>query len=282
MFANILLAAGKMVAGILGHSYALVADAVESIADVFSSMVVWRAMIVAEEPADAEHPYGHGKAEPIAAGIVSTMLLLASGGIAFTAITALRIPREQPPQLFTLIVLVAVILVKEILFRVVVREAGAIDSAAMRADAWHHRSDAITSLAAGIGITVALVGGKGYESADAIAALAAACIIAYNGWQLLASSLNELMDIAPKPEVVQAIRDVALSVVGVSGIEKCIVRKSGHLFWVEMHVEVDPQMTVIAAHDIAHSVKDKIRESNASVGDVLIHVEPAGQKTLRN
>ncbi len=277
MAANILLAAGKLVAGILGHSYALVADAVESVADIFSSMVVWRAMILAEEPADAEHPYGHGKAEPIAASIVSTMLLLASVGIAVTAFRALLMPREHPPHAYTLWVLLVVIGVKEILFRYVVKEASAIDSAAIHADAWHHRSDAITSLAAGIGITIALIGGRGYESADAIAALAAAGIIAFNGFKLLRSSLNELMDVAPPPEVVSQIRQTALAVQGVSGVEKCIVRKSGHLYWVELHVEVDPGMSVKIAHGIAHSVKDKIKAGNHSVGDVLVHVEPAGE-----
>ena len=152
---NVILAAAKLAAGLLGHSHALVADAVESLADIFSSLVVWRGLIVAAAPADAEHPYGHGKAEPIAAALVSTMLLLAAGGIALQAIHAILQPK-QGPAAFTLLVLLGVIVVKEALFRFVLREAKSVESTAVRTDAWHHRSDAITSLAAGIGISVAL------------------------------------------------------------------------------------------------------------------------------
>ena len=177
LMVNVVLAAAKLAAGLLGHSHALVADAVESLADIFSSLVVWRGLVVAAAPANAEHPYGHGKAEPIAAALVSTMLLLAAGGIALQAIQAILQPK-QGPAAFTLLVLLVVIVVKEALFRFVLREAKSVESTAVRTDAWHHRSDAITSLAAGIGISVALVGGKGYEVADDVAAIVAAGIVA--------------------------------------------------------------------------------------------------------
>ena len=184
MATNAVLSAVKLAAGILGHSHALVADAVESFADVFSSLIVWRGVIVAAEPADEDHPYGHGKAEPLAAAIVSGMLLLAAGWIAAKAFGEITTPHQTPAP-FTLVVLVVAVVVKEILFRFVRREAGAVDNAAVRTDAWHHRSDAITSFAAGIGISVSLAGGKGYEAADDWAAMAAACVIAWNGWRLL-------------------------------------------------------------------------------------------------
>lgn len=275
---NALLAIIKMLAGIFGHSHALVADAVESSADVISSLIVWRGVVVAEEPPDEDHPYGHGKAEPLAAAIVSVMLLLASIWIVVGAFMAIAEPHPAPRP-FTLIVLVAVIVIKEGLFRFAHRVAASVESSAVTADAWHHRSDAITSFAAFIGISIALLGGKGFESADDWAALAAACVIAWNGWRLLRPALNELMDRSPNQEVVDRIRELAGAVPGVARVEKCLVRKMGHQYFVEMHAEVDPQMTVLRSHEIAHEVKDNIRAQIPRVRDVLVHIEPQGQKT---
>jgi len=267
-----------LAAGLVGHSHALVADAVESLADIFSSIVVWRGLVVASEPADEEHPYGHGKAEPIAAAMVATMLLVAAGGITVTSVKAIMSGHQEGPRAFTLLVLVVVILAKEGLFRFVSKEGDSVQSVAVRADAWHHRSDAITSLAAAIGITVALIGGKGYESADDVAAIVAAGIIAFNGWHLLRPSLNDLMDASPSREVIEGIRRTAAGIPGVERVEKCMVRISGHRYWVDMHVEVDPLMSVQQGHGIAHDVKDKVREKFPAVRDVLVHIEPAAKK----
>jgi len=270
---NTLLTACKFVAGILGHSNALVADAVESLADIFSSVVVWRALVVASEPADEDHPYGHGKAEPLAAAVVSAMLLLAAGWIAVSSFHAIVEPHHRPAP-FTLVVLLAVMVIKEGMFRFVLRESASVQSSAVQTDAWHHRSDAITSLAAFIGITISLVGGKGYEAADDFAAVAAAVVIGLNGWRLLRPALNELMDRSPGREMEERTRLIAESVPGVECVEKCFVRKMGHHFYVDMHVQVDPNMTVQRSHDIAHEVKDRIREKQPSVRDVLVHIEP--------
>jgi len=271
---NTFLAVIKLLAGIFGASHALVADAVESLADIFSSVVVWRGLVVAAEPADEDHPYGHGKAEPIAAAIVSAMLLLAAVWITVQAVRGMGHERSAPAP-FTLVVLLGTIAVKEALFRFVARESAHVDSSAMHADAWHHRSDALTSLAAAIGISVTLVGGKGYEAADDVAAIAAAVIIAWNGSRLLRPAVNELMDRAPSHELVQRLTRIAQSVPGVEAVEKCLVRKMGYLYFVDMHVEVDPQMTVQRSHEIAHDVKNKIRSEVHSVRDVLVHIEPA-------
>ena len=270
-----------MTAGLLGNSHALVADAVESLADIFSSLVVWRGLVVASEPADAEHPYGHGKAEPIAAAIVATTLLLAAVGIAVQAAREILHPKEGPAA-FTLLVLLVVVVTKEALFRFVLRENKTVESSAVQTDAWHHRSDVITSLAAAIGITVALVGGRGYESADDVAAIVAAGIIAWNGWRLLRPALNELMDSAPDFRLVQEIRRVAATIPDVDGVEKCVVRKMGYHYFVDMHIEVAPKMTVQRGHEIAHMVKDKVREEIPSVRDVLVHVEPARLGAMTN
>jgi len=275
MVVNTALAAGKLAAGILGHSHALVADAVESLADIFSSIVVWRAMVVAEEPADEDHPYGHGKAEPIASAIVSTMLLLAAGGIAASSVREILQPERPSPRAFTLFVLLAVAGVKELLFRFVNREGQSVESTAVQTDAWHHRSDAITSLAAAVGISISLLGGPGYASADDVAAVVAAAIIAWNGWRLLHPALNELMDAAPSKEIVDKIRRAASSITGVQRVEKCIVRKTGHRYFVDMHVEVDPAMSVQQGHAIAHAVKEKVQRELPAVKDVLVHIEPS-------
>ena len=270
---NVMLTVAKFLAGILGHSQALIADAVESLADIFSSIIVWRGLVVAEKPADEEHPYGHGKAEPLAAATVSAMLLLAAGMIAWHSYHGIIEPR-MPPSPWTLVVLIGVIALKETLFRYVLHESAHVESSAMETDAWHHRSDAITSTAAFIGISIALIGGKGYETADNWAAMVAACVIAWNGWRLLRPAFNELMDRAPDRELIEKISTSAATVPGVANVEKCFVRKMGYQLFADMHIEVDPQMTVLRSHEIAHAVKDKVREQIPSVRDVLVHIEP--------
>ena len=271
--ANVTLTIAKFLAGIFGHSQALIADAVESLADIFSSIIVWRGLVVAETPPDEDNPYGHGKAEPLAAAIVSVMLLLAAAWIAFNALHALNEPRVAPSP-WTLVVLIIVIGVKETLFRFVLRESETVSSSAVETDAWHHRSDAITSAAAFLGISISLIGGKGYEAADNWAALAAACVIAFNGWRLLQPAFNELMDRAPDRELIGKIRTIARSIGGVDDIDKCHVRKMGYQFFVDIHVVVDPQMTVETSHRIGHAVKDQLRAEIPAVRDVLVHIEP--------
>ena len=270
MVVNTLLAVGKMAAGILGQSHALVADGVESLADLFSSVIVWRGMVIAAEPADDDHPYGHGKAEPLASAMVATLLLLAAVWIAAHSVREILRPHAAPAP-WTLAVLV---LVKETLFRFVLREGVSVESSAVQGDAWHHRSDAITSLFAGIGIAFALVGGPDYAAADDVAALLASGVIAWNGWRLLRGAFGELMDTAPDFALVAEIRGLAAGVPQVRGIEKCFIRKMGWHLYVDMHVEVDPQMSVEQAHRVAHTVKDTIRVRLPKVRDVLVHIEP--------
>jgi cation diffusion facilitator family transporter len=272
---NVVLGCAKFAAGIFGHSHALIADATESFADIFNSLVVWRGIVVAAAPADEEHPYGHSKAEPLAAAFGAIMLLAAAVWIAAKALVEITEPHASP-KWFTLVVLVVVIVVKEGLFRFVVGEGNATDNSAVKTDAWHHRSDAITSAGAFIGIGIALVGGEKFSWADDAAAIFCAIIIGLNGWLLLRPPLSELMDEAPDPKIIERIRQLASGVGGVERVEKCFVRKAGHLFFVEMHVEVDPQMTVLRSHEIAHEVKDQIRGQMPNVSDVLVHIEPLG------
>lgn len=271
---NGVLATVKLIAGLAGNSQALVADAIESMSDMFSSLVVWRGLVVASEPEDEDHPYGHGKAEPMSSAIVSLMLLMAAAWIAVQSVHEISSPHANPAP-YTLLVLVIVIAIKESLFRHVLKEAVTVESTAVQTDAWHHRSDAITSLAAALGITVALIGGTEYAAADDVAALFAAGMIAWNGWRLLSVAASELMDRSPPEELRNKVRSAAMLVTGVENVEKCVVRKMGYHHYVDMHVEVDPGMTVEESHSIAHQVKDRIREQVPSVRDVLIHIEPA-------
>lgn len=273
LLVNAALAALKISAGWAGHSRALVADGIESLADVISSLVVWRGVTLAAAPADEAHPYGHGKAEPIAAAIVASLLLFASVWIAAGAFRDILRPHETPAP-FTLWVLIGVVAVKEVLYRFTRREGAVLESSAVHADAWHHRSDAITSIFAFAGISIALWGGPGYESADDYAAMAAAAIIAWNGWRLLGPALDELMDRSPEPGLSERIAGIAAAQPEVVNVEKCLVRKMGNDYFVDMHLEVDPQMTVLKAHDVAHGVKDAVRRELPRVRDVLVHVEP--------
>ena len=275
---NAILGAAKLLAGIFGHSHALIADATESLVDIFNALIMWRGISVAATPADEDHPYGHTKAEPLAAAFGAIMLLVAAmwitikGGMNIFE-WAHGIPRDQP-QKFTLIALATVVFVKEGLFRFILSEGTDTDNSAVKTDAWHHRADAITSLGAAIGITIALIGGPKYVFADDVAAIFAAFIVGWSGWLLLRPALSELMDRSADPGVIEQIRGIAAGIEGVANVEKCFARKAGHLLFVEMHVEVDPQMTVWHSHEIAHDVKDKIRETMPTVSDVLIHIEP--------
>lgn len=272
---NVALSAAKFIAGVLGHSQALVADGVESLADIFSSLIVWRGLVVADTPPDEDHPYGHGKAEPIAAASVSVMLLLAAGLIAYHSVRGLLEPRAAASP-WTLLVLIGVIGLKETLFRFVLHEAEHVQSSAVTADAWHHRSDAITSVAAFVGVGISWLGGAGHEHADNWAALAAAGVIAFNGWRQLLPAYNELMDRSPDREMIERVERVAATIPGVERVEKCFVRKMGYGYYTDMHVQVDPQMTVVHAHEIAHGVKDAVRIALPAVRDVLVHIEPVG------
>lgn len=273
LFLNAILAIIKIAAGILGHTYALIADGIESTLDIFSSLIVYSGMKIGAQPPDKDHPFGHGKAEALAALIVALSLLAAAIFIGFQSINEIIHPKH-PPAAFTLIVLLVIILIKEVLFRRLTSIGRQEHSLSLEADAWHHRSDAITSLAAFIGIALSLTHWPVFISADNWAALFASLIIAFNGFILLQKSVGEIMDAAPDPTIESVIRLAAMSVKGVLGIEKCRVRKSGTHFFVEIHVEVDGQMTVQDSHRLGHEVKDALINSPLPLADVVVHIEP--------
>jgi cation diffusion facilitator family transporter len=274
MMVNVVLAAAKISAGLFGNSYVLIADGIESALDIAGSAVIWGGLKFAARPPDETHPYGHGKAEPMAAGIVAMGVIIAAIGLAVQSVREILTPHHGPAP-FTLIVLIIVIAVKEFLFRVVIRVGKNVESTAVQTDAWHHRADALTSIAAFIGISVALIGGEKWYSADDWAALFACAVIATNGWRLLFPALREMLDTAPRGEIVSKIQKAAGSVEGVMNVEKCLVRKMGISFYVDLHVGVDGSISVTEGHDIAHRVKDAIKETDPRIADVLVHVEPA-------
>ncbi|GAB3250255.1 cation diffusion facilitator family transporter [Larkinella harenae] len=264
----------KGTAGWLGNSYALIADAIESGTDIITSTFVWFGLRVAARKPDQNHPYGHGKAEPLAAIVVSMALLGAAILIAVESIQNIRIPHEVPAP-FTLVVLAGVVLVKEILFRRIAQVGAETESSAVKADAWHHRSDAITSLTAFVGISIALIGGPGYESADDWAALLASGFIVFNAYHIFRPSFGEIMDESPSGDWKTEIETIALTVPLVQRVEKCLVRKAGFEYFVDLHVEVPGDLTVRQGHDIAHAVKKAIMDQKPAIYDVLIHIEPA-------
>jgi cation diffusion facilitator family transporter len=270
---NAILVLVKLVAGIVGHANALVADAVESSADIFSSFIVWMGLSIAAKPADEDHPYGHGKAEPLAAAVVSLMLLGAAAGIAVLAIREILHPHHLPAA-FTLFVAAGVIMVKEGLYRRVSLVGRDVGSTAVAADAWHHRADAASSLAAFIGISIALIGGQGWESADDWAALVAAVIVAVNGVRTLRPAISGLMDEAPDNTVTERALEAARRVDGVRRVESLNIRRSGLGLYVDLHAQADPGISLEDAHEIAAKVKYAILEALPSVIAVMVHMEP--------
>jgi cation diffusion facilitator family transporter len=274
LIVNVLLAAAKILAGVIGHAYVLIADGIESALDVGGSIVIWGGLTVAARPPDRTHPYGHGKAEPIAAVIVAVGVLAAAVGLAIQSVREIFLPHHGPAP-WTLAVLVVAVIVKETLFRYVIRFGRKVESTAVKTDAWHHRMDAMTSIAAFIGISVALIGGEKWQSADDWAALVACALIATNGIRLARPAFYEIMDTAPGGKIVRSICAVASSVPGVVEVEKCHARKMGLDYYIDLHVGVDGNISVHEGHEIAHRVKSAIQQSDSRVADVLVHIEPA-------
>lgn len=275
IFINMGLALIKLVSGIVGNSYALVADGIESMLDIFTSVAVWGGLKFAVLPPDDNHPFGHGRAETLAALVVALVVLIAGVIIAIQSVREILVPHSVPRP-FTLFILVGVIIVKEILFRRISHAGHEVNSTSLASEAWHQRSDAITSAAAFVGILIAVIGGEKYASADGWAALVASGVICTNGVRLMRSSLAEVMDELPPVPFIDAIRETAESVGGVERTEKCRVRKLGFSYLVDIHVEVNGALPVWRGHEIAHEVSDALRaNSSLNVSDVVVHIEPA-------
>ena len=277
--ANATLAVVKIVAGLWGHSNALLADGLESALDVVSSVLIWGALIYAGKPPDEEHPYGHGKLESLAAVVGAIFLIGAGASVAVHS--ALNLwqgyfcaHESQLPEVWTLAVLLLVIGTKEVFYRVLMSAGKRVGSSAMQADAWHHRSDALTSIAAFFGITIALIGGPAWQSADDWAALFSCVIILLNGVAMLRRGVGEVIDEQVSPELAGQILQIACEVPDVSSAEKCRVRKSGLTLIADLHIRVSPELSVRQGHDISHRVKDRLMDAGLKLSDVTVHLEP--------
>ncbi|HWC88465.1 MAG TPA: cation diffusion facilitator family transporter [Pirellulales bacterium] len=271
--ASAVLAAIKILCGIFGNAYVLIADGVESILDIFSSLVVLGSLRIAATPPNERFPFGYGKIEPFGGVVMAVVLLATAVAIAFESVREIMTPHHGPAA-FTLVVLLGVVAVKEFMFRRLRRTGEKIGSTAVLSDAWHHRSDAITSVAAFIGISIALVGGPGYERADDWAALAACVVIAFNGVRLFRTALAEILDVKVSDQIENEVRSVSAAVEGVCAIDKCRIRKSGLGYFIDIHVVVDGDITVRRGHAIGHEVKDALLASDLGILDVAVHVEP--------
>lgn len=270
---NLCLAVIKGLTGYVGNSYALIADAIESTSDIFSSLLVLFGLRYSSKPADENHPYGHGRAEPLITFLAVGFLIASAIIIAYQSIQHILIPHESPKP-YTLIVLGVIIIVKEIFYRIVSKKSKETNSSSLHADAGHHRADAITSLTVFIGISISLLFGKGYETADDWAALVAAIIIVYNAYHIFRPALGEIMDEQLYDDLITDIRRVSLTVEGVVATEKCLVRKTGMKFHVDLHALVNSTITVKEGHDIAHKLKEHLISELPQLADVLIHIEP--------
>jgi len=270
---NTLLAIIKGLGGFFGNSYALIADSIESTTDIFASFLVLFGIKYSSRPADKNHPYGHGRAEPLITFLVVVFLISSALFIAYKSIENIRTPHELP-EVWTLFILGPLIIWKEISFRLVIHKAKITNSSSLKADAWHHRSDAITSIAAFIGISAAIYLGPGYETADDWAALFASCFIMYNSYLIFRPALAEIMDEHVYDDIVEEIRKTSLTVEGIVGTEKCFIRKAGMKYHVDLHAMVNGAITVKHGHEIAHNLKDTLHIKMPQLGHILIHIEP--------
>lgn len=274
IISNTGLAIAKGLTGILGHSDALIADAIESTADVFASVLVLFGLNYSTKPADENHPYGHGKAEALTTFAVVGFLLISATIIAVESIRHLSEAQEKP-EFFTLYVLAVIIFIKEISYQYVRKKGIETNSSSLKADAWHHRSDAISSIIAFIGISLTFLFGKGFEKADDWAALIASGFIIYNAYKIFRPALGEIMDEHIHHDLIEDIRHYSIEVKGVIATEKCLVRKAGMVYIVDLHIEVDGKLSVFDGHEIAHQLKDHLMGKLPRIADVHIHVEPA-------
>lgn len=270
---NICLVLIKGLAGIFGNSYALIADAIESTTDVFSSLLVLFGLKYAERPADKNHPYGHGRIEPLVTFLVVAFLVTSATIIVYESIQNIRTPHKVPES-WTLIVLSGIILWKEISYRVVIKKSKETNSSSLKADAWHHRSDSITSVMAFLGISIAVLFGKGYETADDWAALIASAFILYNSYLIFRPALGEIMDEQLYDHLLEEIRVRSVEVKGILGTEKCFIRKAGMKYHVDLHAIVNGEISVKEGHELAHRLKNHLRKEISNLGHVLIHIEP--------
>ncbi len=268
---NIILAIGKGLVGVLALSEALVADAIESTSDIVATLFVLISLRIAGKPKDSEHPYGHYKAEQVASALVGLIITLAGLAIVITAtLTIIKGPKEAP-GVAALYVAIAVIIIKEGLYRYTFRIGKRINSIAVTANAWDHRKDALTTVATLIGIAGARMG---FLILDPIAAIVVALLIFRIGYVISYQAVNELIDISPPEAILNKIKRITLAVKGIEHVTDIKARKTGPYLIVDLKIEIDSQMSVADSHHTAGIAKREIMRQMPDVSDVMVHVNP--------
>jgi cation diffusion facilitator family transporter len=280
MLVSAALAAAKITIGLHAASTATVSDGIESAGDVLASGLVLLGLIIAAKPPDAEHPYGHGRLETLSALAVG-MLLAATGVL--IAVESLHLSHDAArPQAYALWPLIASIVIKSIMSASKRHYGRKIQSSGLIADAWNDTVDILSGTTALLGLGLTLLAPERFSAADRFGGSAVGIIVIFLGIRVVHDTVVQLMDTMPDPEAMDRIRMTALTVPGVLGIEKCFARKTGLKWHVDMHLEVDPAMSVFESHEIATQVKEKIRSEVDWVADVLVHVEPHMLATISN
>lgn len=268
------LALIKIFAGVWGHSTAVVADGLESAADVFASGFVLFGLTIAAKPADREHPYGHGRVETLT-GLVIGMALIAGGiAISYGSIRQIGQPHDTLAT-FVIGPLILSLAAKTGLAAIKFRYGRQMASAALTADAWNDAMDTVSAAAALVAVGLTLSDPARFAEADRYGGCVVGAIVVLAGLRVAHEASLQLMDTMPAGQMIEQIRAAAMSVEGVRGVEKCFARKTGLKYHVDLHLEVDPEMTVRQSHGLAHDVRERIMERLPWVADVLMHVEPA-------
>ena len=279
--AGVVIAGAKIWIGLAAGSTAVTSDGVEALADVVSSAVVYAGLWLASKPPDAEHPYGHGRYETIAGLAVGGLLFLTASAIFMRSFSGLG--ASEPVRAFALYPLVGAAIVKIALATIKFRRGRRMASLALRADAWHDVTDLISTSVAFIAVVFTLANPVRFAAADKVGGLVIGVIVFLLAFRLARYTIDQLVDTMPDAARMEEIRAVALKVPGAMGIEKCFARRTGLKYHVDLHLEVDPDMTVRESHQIATRVRIEIKETLGWVADVLVHVEPSPvgvEKTL--
>lgn len=275
---NFLLVVFKFIAGIVGHSAAMIADAVHSLSDFVTDIIVLIFIRISNKPIDKDHDYGHGKYETMATAIIGSILLLVGFGVLWNGaseiLSFIRGNQLQSPGVFALFAAVLSIIAKEILYRYTVREGKKFNSQAVVANAWHHRSDALSSVGTAIGIGGAILLGENWRVLDPIAAVVVSFFIMKVAIQLLIPCLDELLEKSLPDDVEKEIEDIVLSFDGVSQPHNLRTRRIGNHYAIEVHVRMNGNITLEEAHRTATAIEDRLRKQYGKGTHVGIHVEP--------
>jgi len=274
ILASAVLATGNVTVGLLAGSASVVATGLEFVGDVLASAIVLAGMLIAAKPADLEHPYGHGRFETLAGLVVGIILAAGGAGICFRSLVGVS-EVHAPPSAYAIWALVGAILVRGVMSTVKFRVGRRIQSSSLVADAWNDAVDILSASAALVALGLTLYDPARFLSADHYGGFTVGLVVILTGLRVMRDTSRDLMDTMPDGERLDEIRAAVMRVHGVVGVEKCFARRTGLQHHVDIHLEVDPNLTVWESHDIATQVRAYLCENLEWIADVLVHVEPA-------